>query len=1016
MPSAREAARLKFRDTGRRPRSFRLSAREDKTTKKIGKYEILRELGRGAMGVVFKARDPLIGRLVALKTIALAASQSEDLRQRFFREAQAAGGLQHPNIVTVYEMGEEEGVPFIAMEYLEGENLDAVLASNSRIPLAQKLGYLVQVCRALSYAHQHGVVHRDIKPGNIVVTRDGTVKVVDFGIARMMDSSKTQTGVLLGTLAYMSPQLVKGERADERSDIWAVGVVSYELFAGGLKPFDGENHAALLMSIVSDEPRPLAKLAADCPEELRAIVEKMLRKKTEERYQSFEELLRTLEPIWRRYQREWVDFMLAESRDLLRKGELSSARKVLISARLVDGTRTLTRELLEKVNAALKDKLIPAEIEEHLERARSFRSEGLFEEALSAAKSALDLDSRSQPALQMASEIKREMELFQETKKGQRAPALERLLTAMRAAIQQGNSAEAIRIGREALGRAGHDTRVSELMELAEGRLRQERPRTAHGEPGDVKIELYPKADDSEQLIREYVFERVAPQSERSAGSLPLVDARAVEVTQRSSTSTLRSSSESGARSLEGSVEKQTGRRSGTMVLGQPAEVPHVRAAWKKPLVYASLAAVAAATAVVSFEWNRLHPKAAPVQVTTAPGNLSAVEDRPKVPASPPPRDTLEITAPPKAEDEPLINQAQQLARNGDSGNLRQAQHLLDRVIAMNGAHRTEAERLRDSISQRLSKSEQDLQRNEQFSTLAAEARRDLDAGDAAAARGKLSEIQKLGGKDENLAAEIDRTERARFAFLESEYQQDAQSADERARSHLGDLQRQFRALAANGGPLADNARNYSENLIPAKIAEIETKTAAASKNTASADQEFDNAVRDYKKFLEAHDTNSLKTLALPKFQAIINGGGAHSAQARQYADTLIPAALRQLAPFPAIGCAEVPAGLRPSVKAGDLVACGLLDEPRLKWVQFSWPEFPPRAKQAGQAKGLAMLTLTVDESGGVLEANPRGRSDAYGFIDAAVQAARSWKTNPPRVQGKPVRTQFSVDVSFSIN
>jgi serine/threonine protein kinase len=176
--------------------------------RKIGKYEIFRELGRGAMGVVFKARDPLIGRLVALKTIALAASHSDDLRQRFYREAQAAGGLQHPNIVTVYEMGEEEGVPFIAMEYLEGESLDAVLSRNTQIPLAQKLGYVVQVCRALSYAHEHGIVHRDIKPGNIMVTRDGTVKVVDFGIARMMDTSKTQTGVLLGTLAYMSPELV----------------------------------------------------------------------------------------------------------------------------------------------------------------------------------------------------------------------------------------------------------------------------------------------------------------------------------------------------------------------------------------------------------------------------------------------------------------------------------------------------------------------------------------------------------------------------------------------------------------------------------------------------------------------------------------------------------------------------------------------------------------------------------------------------------------------------------------
>ena len=503
--------------------------------KTIGKYEILRELGRGAMGVVFKARDPLIGRLVALKTIALAASQSEDLRQRFYREAQAAGGLQHPNIVTVYEMGEAEGVPFIAMEYLEGESLDTVLGTNTQIPLAQKLGYIVQVCRALSYAHQHGIVHRDIKPGNIVVTRDGAVKVVDFGIARMMDTSKTQTGVLLGTLAYMSPQLVKGERADERSDIWAVGVVSYELFAG-LKPFDGDNHAALLLSIVSDEPRPLAKLAPDCPEELRFIIEKMLRKKPEERYQTFEELLRTVEPIWRKHQRECVDFMLAQSRDLVSKGELPAARKILLQARLVDGTRTLSREMLEKVNAALKDKLLPAEVEERLDRARSLRSEGLLDEARVVAKSALDLDSKSQSARLMVEEISQEMELLREARKTQREPALQRLLAAMRSAIQQGAPAQAVRLGREALGRAGSDTRVNELVELAERKLREQgsgaavRPVGRSGTGQELEIPLYPKDDRSEELLREYVFERAGAQTGKSNSAFrPIVCSQIAE-------------------------------------------------------------------------------------------------------------------------------------------------------------------------------------------------------------------------------------------------------------------------------------------------------------------------------------------------------------------------------------------------------------------------------------------------------------------------------------------------------
>src|ERR1700738_2760618 len=170
---------------------------------KLGKYELIQELGRGAMGIVYRARDPIINRLVALKTITKGVAEDPSMLQRFYREAQAAGGLQHPNIVTIYEMGEENGVPFIAMEYLEGESLDAVLGKKAQMPLAQKLGYVVQVCRALSYAHQHGIVHRDIKPANIVVTRGGVVKVVDFGIARIIDTAKTQTGGLLGTLAYM---------------------------------------------------------------------------------------------------------------------------------------------------------------------------------------------------------------------------------------------------------------------------------------------------------------------------------------------------------------------------------------------------------------------------------------------------------------------------------------------------------------------------------------------------------------------------------------------------------------------------------------------------------------------------------------------------------------------------------------------------------------------------------------------------------------------------------------------
>ena len=271
----------------------------------IGRYEIVRELGRGAMGVVFKARDPLIGRSVAVKTITAGVANNPDLLERFHREAKSAGLLQHPNIVTIYELSESEGSPFIAMEYLDGESLEQVIARHLPLPVTQKLGYIVQACRAFDYAHSRGVVHRDIKPGNIMITTDGAVKVVDFGIARIMDTSKTQTGSLLGTLSYMSPEQLRGQPADERCDIWSLGAVLYECLAYR-KPFTGENHGALIRSILDDEPPSLAELVPECPASLGTVVQRALCKDASARYQTMEKLLLDLDPICSELQRETV--------------------------------------------------------------------------------------------------------------------------------------------------------------------------------------------------------------------------------------------------------------------------------------------------------------------------------------------------------------------------------------------------------------------------------------------------------------------------------------------------------------------------------------------------------------------------------------------------------------------------------------------------------------------------------------------------------------------------------------
>ena len=262
----------------------------------IGRYEILEEIGRGAMGVVFKGRDPLIGRAVAVKTITSGVAESVDLLERFYREARAAGGLQHPNIVTIYEMAESGGSPFIAMEYLEGESLEKLVARKAALPLGTKVSYVIQTARALDFAHRRGVIHRDVKPANIVVTGDGMVKVVDFGIARIADTSKTQTGSMLGTLAYMPPEQLRGQHADAQGDIWALGVVLYELLAYR-RPFTGDNHAAVLLSILQNEPPPIRQLVPECPVALESILSRALRKDHRERYSTMAAFLKDLEKI-----------------------------------------------------------------------------------------------------------------------------------------------------------------------------------------------------------------------------------------------------------------------------------------------------------------------------------------------------------------------------------------------------------------------------------------------------------------------------------------------------------------------------------------------------------------------------------------------------------------------------------------------------------------------------------------------------------------------------------------------
>jgi tRNA A-37 threonylcarbamoyl transferase component Bud32 len=374
----------------------------------MGKYEVLEELGSGAMGVVYKARDPIINRLVALKRIKANVADSPALLERFYREAQSAGSLQHPNIITIYEMGEEGGVPFIAMQLVDGQNLGNLIAQRAPIPLSLKLVYAVEACRAFAYAHKQGIIHRDIKPGNVMVSKEGAVKVVDFGIARVLENSKTQTGMLIGTFAYMPPEIFNGERADERSDIFSFGVLLYELFAY-TRPFPGEIPASLMQSICMKEPIPLREVAPECPPELEAVVHRTLVKSVTERTQSMEDLLLELDPICKSLQAQTSADLVAKAKALVQDREFTRARELLVQALQVDFTNRPARALLDEVNADLKRILIRPKVEKHVNAGRAFLGEGRVQEAQLEAESALKLDSHFEPAEELLRLVQQEI-------------------------------------------------------------------------------------------------------------------------------------------------------------------------------------------------------------------------------------------------------------------------------------------------------------------------------------------------------------------------------------------------------------------------------------------------------------------------------------------------------------------------------------------------------------------------------------------------------------------------------
>ena len=264
--------------------------------KTIGRYEILGEIGKGAMGVVYRANDPLLSRIVAIKTVNMSSDPEEmaEYEARFYQEAKAAGGLNHPNIVTVHDIGKSGNLVYMAMEYLEGEELRELMKPGAPLPVARAVDIAAQVADGLGYAHEHGVVHRDVKPANIMILASGPAKITDFGIARMRSAEvRTQTGVVLGSPRYMSPEQVAGKRAAPRSDIFALGVIFYEMLTGKAA-FAGDDITSVMYQILNVVPPPPSSVNPAIPQVLDFIVAKALAKTPEDRYQNATELARDL--------------------------------------------------------------------------------------------------------------------------------------------------------------------------------------------------------------------------------------------------------------------------------------------------------------------------------------------------------------------------------------------------------------------------------------------------------------------------------------------------------------------------------------------------------------------------------------------------------------------------------------------------------------------------------------------------------------------------------------------------
>jgi serine/threonine-protein kinase len=382
--------------------------------RRIGKYDIVGVLGRGGMGVVYRGIDRRLGRDVAVKTLTEGISSDPGMLARFYDEGRKTGSFKHPNIVTVYELGEDNGIPYIVMELVEGDPLEKLICSDGPPPLVECLRIVEELCYALAYAHGHNVIHRDVKPANIFVQPDGRVKLLDFGIARLeekknQDLSLTRPGHIIGTVPYMAPERLRDKPLDGRSDIFSAGVVLYQLVSGEL-PWSGEE-LALMQRILNDPHPPLSSRCKNCPPALDAIIDRALAKFPDDRYATADDMAGDLATLIAEIRQEQAQQLLPEAKRLIEAQDLPRARAVLQQLLKIQSSHnTEGRELLAEIQRQLNQRQREERIQQIRIQAESFLNNKDLDKCLEILDEGQELDVTNVEFIKLRQRVEKEKE------------------------------------------------------------------------------------------------------------------------------------------------------------------------------------------------------------------------------------------------------------------------------------------------------------------------------------------------------------------------------------------------------------------------------------------------------------------------------------------------------------------------------------------------------------------------------------------------------------------------------